>query len=42
MVGDEITLIGARALDPDARTMTLIKEINLPAKNWSWVKPTRN
>jgi hypothetical protein len=39
-VGDTITFIGSRNRNPDVHTMTLIKEILMPAKNWQWISPS--
>lgn len=38
-VGDAIVVIGSRNRDPAVAIMTVIKEIQLPAKAWNWVKP---
>jgi hypothetical protein len=38
--GDQITFIGSRNRNPDVRTMTLIKEISMPGKNWQWISPS--
>lgn len=39
-VGDEVMVIGSRNRNPDVQIMTVIKEIQLPAKNWQWLLPT--
>ena len=38
--GDQITVIGSRNRDPDVHTMTVIKELSMPAKNWHWISPS--
>jgi hypothetical protein len=39
-VGDRITFIGSRNRNPDVHTMTLIKKIVIPQKNWEWISPS--
>ena len=39
-VGDQLTVIGSRHRNPDIHTMTLIKELSMPAKNWQWISPS--
>lgn len=39
-VGDEVVVIGSRNSNPDVHIMTVIKELQLPAKNWQWLLPT--
>jgi hypothetical protein len=41
-VGDAIALTGSRNRDPKVLTITLIKELVLPAKNWRWAKNAPN
>jgi hypothetical protein len=38
--GEQITVIGSRNRNPDVHTMTLIKELSMPAKNWLWISPS--
>jgi hypothetical protein len=38
--GDQLTVIGSRNRNPDVHTMTLIKELSMPAKNWQWISPS--
>jgi hypothetical protein len=40
-VGDPVVIIGSRNRNPDVAIMTVIKEIRLPGKSWSWVSPDR-
>jgi UDP-N-acetylmuramoylalanine-D-glutamate ligase len=37
LVGDSIRVIGSKNRKPELRTMTLIKELEIPAKGWHWV-----
>ena len=39
-IGDQITFIGSRNRNRDVHTMTLIKQISVPAKNWQWISPS--
>ena len=41
-VGDPIVVIGSRNRDPAVAIMTVIKEIQLPTRHWTWVKPGTN
>ncbi|MES2624251.1 MAG: DUF6152 family protein [Pseudomonadota bacterium] len=38
--GDQLTVIGSRNRNPDVHTMTVIKELSMPAKNWQWISPS--
>jgi hypothetical protein len=38
--GDQLTVIGSRNRNPDMHTMTVIKELSMPAKNWRWISPS--
>jgi len=38
--GDQLTIIGSRNRNPDVHTMTVIKELSMPAKNWQWISPS--
>jgi hypothetical protein len=38
-VGDELVVIGSRNRRPELHIMTVIKQLQLPAKNWQWVSP---
>lgn len=38
--GDQITVIGSRNRNPDVHTMTLVKELSIPAKSWQWLSPS--
>lgn len=39
-VGDTLVVIGSRNRNPDEHTMTLVKELSIPAKNWQWISPS--
>ncbi|MES2607100.1 MAG: DUF6152 family protein [Pseudomonadota bacterium] len=39
-IGDAVLFIGSRNRNPDVQTMTVIKEVQLPGKDWRWVSPS--
>ncbi len=41
-VGDEMIVIGSRNINPDRHIMTLVKELQMPQKNFHWVSPSLN
>jgi hypothetical protein len=38
--GDQLIVIGSRNRNPEVHTMTVIKELSMPAKNWHWISPS--
>ncbi len=38
--GDQLTIIGSRNRNSDVHTMTVIKELVMPAKDWQWISPS--
>ncbi len=41
-VGDELIVIGSRNHDPERHIMTLVKELQIPHKNFRWRSPSRD
>jgi hypothetical protein len=39
-VGDIMTVVGSRHLDPHNHTMTMVQELRIPARNWHWISPS--